>query len=75
MRLFRLAKIVSVSLRFGLDRMVLDADSSGRLAHIWHKVFFWRTYSESRGARLRQALELTFFPELFDVRTSIGPGR
>mgnify|MGYP000959194068 FL=1 len=24
---------------------------------------------------LRQALELTFFPELFDVRTSIGPGR
>ena len=57
MRLFRLAKIVSVSLRFGLDRMVLDADSSGRLAHIWHKVFFWRTYTESRGARLRQALE------------------
>ena len=57
MRLFRLAKIVSVSLRFGLDRMVLDADSSGRLAHIWHKVFFWRKYTESRGARLRQALE------------------
>ena len=24
---------------------------------------------------LKQALELTFFPELFDVRTSIGPGR
>ncbi len=57
MRLFRLAKIVSVSLRFGLDRMVLDADSSGRLAHVWHKVFFWRSFTESRGARLRQALE------------------
>ena len=24
---------------------------------------------------LKQALELSFFPELFDVRTSIGPGR
>src|SRR5690606_9533533 len=24
---------------------------------------------------LKQALELTFFPELFDVRTHIGPGR
>ncbi|KAF1708953.1 tryptophan 2,3-dioxygenase [Pseudoxanthomonas kalamensis DSM 18571] len=24
---------------------------------------------------LKQALELTFFPELFDVRTAIGPGR
>ena len=24
---------------------------------------------------LKQALELTFFPELFDVRTQIGPGR
>src|SRR4030095_4941734 len=23
---------------------------------------------------LKQALELTFFPELFEVRTSIGPG-
>jgi tryptophan 2,3-dioxygenase len=24
---------------------------------------------------LRKALELTFFPELFEVRTAIGPGK
>jgi len=56
-RLFRLAKIVSVGLRFGLDRMILDADSSGRLARVWHTVFFWRTFSAPRGVRLRRALE------------------
>ncbi|NMG49116.1 ubiquinone biosynthesis regulatory protein kinase UbiB [Azoarcus communis] len=57
MRLLRLAKIVSVSLRFGLDRMILDADSSGRLARIWNRVFFWRSFDESRSVRLRLALE------------------
>ena len=57
MRLFRLTKIVTVGLRFGLDRMILDADSSGRLARIWQVVFFWRTFSEPRAVRLRKALE------------------
>ena len=57
MRLFRLTKIVTVGLRFGLDRMILDADSSGRLARIWQRVFFWRTFSEPRAVRLRKALE------------------
>ena len=40
MRLLRLFKIVTVSLRFGLDRLVLDADASGRLASVWQSVFF-----------------------------------
>jgi ubiquinone biosynthesis protein len=53
----RLAKIVSVSLRFGLDRVVLDVDSSGRLVRWWSWVFFWRRFSEPRGVRLRRALE------------------
>ena len=57
MRLFRLAKIVTVGLRFGLDQMVLDADSSGRLLRIWHTIFFWRRPTEPRGVRLRRALE------------------
>ncbi|NMG54661.1 ubiquinone biosynthesis regulatory protein kinase UbiB [Aromatoleum aromaticum] len=57
MRLFRLAKIVTVGLRFGLDQMVLDADPSGRLLRLWHVVFFWRRPSGPRGVRLRQALE------------------
>jgi ubiquinone biosynthesis protein len=56
-RLFRLTKIVTVGLRFGLDRMVLDADSSGRLARIWQILFFWRTFPEPRAVRLRKALE------------------
>ena len=57
MRLFRLAKIVTVGLRFGLDRIVLEADTSGRLAKVWQVFFFWRRFDESRGVRLRRALE------------------
>ncbi len=57
MRIFRLLKIVSVGLRFGLDRIILDADTSGRLARIWQMLFFWRKLPESRGVRLRRALE------------------
>ena len=57
MRLFRLAKIVSVGLRFGLDQMVLDADPSGRLGRIWGAFFFWRRFKQPRAVRLRLALE------------------
>ncbi|MBT0963184.1 ubiquinone biosynthesis regulatory protein kinase UbiB [Denitromonas iodatirespirans] len=57
MRLLRLAKIVVVSLRFGLDRMVLTADRSGQLVRLWRILFFWRRFSEPRAVRLRLALE------------------
>ena len=57
MRLFRLAKIVTVGLRFGLDRIVLEADTTGRLARVWQVFFFWRRFNESRAVRLRRALE------------------
>ncbi|MBC9072425.1 ubiquinone biosynthesis regulatory protein kinase UbiB [Thauera sp. CAU 1555] len=57
MRLFRLVKIVTVGLRFGLDRIVLDADTSGRLARVWNVLFFWRRFREPRAVRLRRALE------------------
>lgn len=57
MRLFRLAKIIAVGLRFGLDQMVLDADSSGRLLRVWKVVFFWRSFDQPRAVRLRCALE------------------
>ncbi len=56
-RLLRLAKIVTVGLRFGLDQVVLDADSSGRLPAIWRTFFFWRRFREPRAVRLRRALE------------------
>lgn len=57
MRFFRLAKITAISLRFGLDQMILDADASGRLLRVWNAVFFWRRFSEPRAVRLRRALE------------------
>ncbi|MDR2208047.1 MAG: ubiquinone biosynthesis regulatory protein kinase UbiB [Azoarcus sp.] len=57
MRLLRLVKIISLSLRFGLDRIVLDADSSGRFVRWWGRLFFWRKFKEPRGVRLRRALE------------------
>lgn len=57
MRLLRLAKIISLSLRFGLDRVILDAAPSGRIVRLWTCLFFWRKFSEPRGIRLRQALE------------------
>jgi ubiquinone biosynthesis protein len=57
MRLLRLIRILLVSLRFGLDRVILDADASGRLVRCWSWVFFWRTFTEPRAVRLRRALE------------------
>ena len=56
-RLLRLAKIIFLSLRFGLDRIILDADQSGRLVRWWGCLFFWRRFNEPRGVRLRRALE------------------
>ena len=57
MRIFRLARIIHVGLRFGLDQMIADADASGRLLRIWHTLFFWRRFDSPRGRRLREALE------------------
>jgi ubiquinone biosynthesis protein len=60
MRLFRLLKIASVGIRFGLDQLLLEHEPTGRLAFLMpvsRRLFFWRNLAESRGARLRQALE------------------
>ena len=57
MRIFRLLRIITVVLRFGLDRIVLDADDSGRLARLWQILFFWRRFDAPRAERLRLALE------------------
>ncbi|MCX7897513.1 MAG: ubiquinone biosynthesis regulatory protein kinase UbiB [Rhodocyclaceae bacterium] len=60
MRLFRLAKIVRVGLKYGLDRLIVEHDPTGRLA--WPLSFlaaalFWRDLSAPRALRLRRALE------------------
>jgi len=56
-RLFRLVKIISVSLKYGLDQMILSNEPTGRLAWLGRLTRFRRTYSEPSGVRLRQALE------------------
>ncbi|MGA8054279.1 MAG: ubiquinone biosynthesis regulatory protein kinase UbiB [Burkholderiales bacterium] len=56
-RLFRLARIVWVGLWFGLDELVLAADTSGRLARIAAPLTWVRRFDEPRGVRLRRALE------------------
>ena len=57
MRLFRLAKILSVISRFGIDEMILERESSGRLAALSRTVHFWRRINTPRGERLRLTLE------------------
>ena len=60
MRLFRLAKIARVGLRFGLDRLILEHDPEGRLAlplKLVDTLCFWRDVSAPRGQRLRESLE------------------
>jgi ubiquinone biosynthesis protein len=57
LRLFRLLKIVSVGLRFGLDQLVLDHAPTERLARLLRIAFFWRDLSAPRAERLRLALE------------------
>ncbi|WP_263770841.1 ubiquinone biosynthesis regulatory protein kinase UbiB [Propionivibrio soli] len=57
MRLFRLAKILSIASRFGIDEMILEHEPTGRLAALWRSVHFWRRFDSPRAVRLRLALE------------------
>ena len=57
MRLLRLAKILAVSSRYGLDEMLLEHEPSGRLATISRALHFWRSFSQPEAVRLRLALE------------------
>src|SRR5467141_77012 len=53
--LVRLAKILRIALRFGLDEFALASGS--RLARALNALLFFRALSEARGVRLRLALE------------------
>jgi ubiquinone biosynthesis protein len=57
MRLFRLLKIVSVSLRFGLDEFALGHERVRGLRAALNAVLFWRRFGQPRAVRLRLALE------------------
>ena len=57
MRLFRLAKILSVVSRFGIDEIIFEHEPSGRLAALSRFIHFWRRFTTPRAVRLRLALE------------------
>ncbi|PKO52966.1 MAG: ubiquinone biosynthesis regulatory protein kinase UbiB, partial [Betaproteobacteria bacterium HGW-Betaproteobacteria-2] len=57
MRLFRLIKILVVTLRFGLDELILSHSRLRPLQQLICILLFWRRLHQSRGERLRLALE------------------
>ncbi|MBI5911182.1 MAG: ubiquinone biosynthesis regulatory protein kinase UbiB [Betaproteobacteria bacterium] len=56
-RLLRLARIISVGIRFGLDEFVLAHARTRVLLVAVQRVLFWRRLGEPRAVRLRLALE------------------
>ena len=74
MRLFRLLKILSVVIRFGLDEFL----PKGAARSLIGGIFFWRSFTESRGVRLRKALEslgpiFVKFGQLLSTRPDLVP--
>ena len=74
MRLFRLVKILSVVVRFGLDEFL----PVGFARTFIRGTFFWRSFSQPRGLRLRLALEslgpiFVKFGQLLSTRPDLIP--
>ncbi|MDR1367598.1 MAG: ubiquinone biosynthesis regulatory protein kinase UbiB [Candidatus Accumulibacter sp.] len=57
MYLFRLAKILGVIHRFGIDAMIFEHEPVGGVAAVFRAILFGRGRAESRAVRLREALE------------------
>jgi ubiquinone biosynthesis protein len=57
MRILRLAKIIRIGLRYGLDQLILEHEPSGHLMRITQALPFRRDLSAPRAVRLREALE------------------
>jgi ubiquinone biosynthesis protein len=81
-RIFRLAKIVSVGLNYGLDELILEHEPTGRLkwlGRLASAICFWRDLSAPRGERLRLALEalgpiFVKFGQVLSTRRDLMPG-
>ncbi|NDU90410.1 MAG: ubiquinone biosynthesis regulatory protein kinase UbiB [Ferrovum sp.] len=57
MRIWRVAFILYVVLRYGLDELVLAHDRLGPLRRLSRSLLFWRRFRTPRALRLRLALE------------------
>jgi ubiquinone biosynthesis protein len=57
LKFFRLIKIVSVTVRYGLDEIAFSSLGAARIMRIGERMLFWRDLSAPRGQRLRYALE------------------
>ena len=74
MRLFRFLKILFTIIRYGLDEFL----PRGALRSVLALAFFWRSFNESRGVRLRKALEslgpvFIKFGQLLSTRRDLVP--
>ncbi len=78
MKLFRLIRILTVGLRFGLEEFFLGHERVRPLRWLVRTTLFWRPLSEPRGVRLRRALEalgpiFVKFGQMLSTRRDLVP--
>ena len=78
MNLIRLLKIISTSLRFGLDEILVRSLNPTWYTRFWFTLFAWRRYKEERGVRIKHALEtlgpiFVKFGQMISTRKDILP--
>ncbi len=78
MKLLRLARILMVGLRFGLEEFFLGHERVRPLRWLVRATLFWRPLTEPRGVRLRRALEalgpiFVKFGQMLSTRRDLVP--
>jgi len=78
MKLLRLARILNIGLRYGLEEFFLGHERVRPLRWLVRVTLFWRPLSEPRGVRLRHALEalgpiFVKFGQMLSTRRDLVP--